>query len=350
MPVSMRAHVNRDASIYVEEAIDQVVTTLVEALLIVVAVIFLFLGSLRSTLIPAIAVPLSLIGVGTIMLVLGFNVNLLTLLAMVLAIGLVVDDAIIVVENIHRHIEGGLAPREAAIKGARELSGAIIAMTITLLAVYAPIGLIGGVTGTLFAEFAFTLAGAVLISGFVALTLSPVMCARLLRSDKEEGRFSHWLDRRFATLRNAYMHMLHTVLNYRALVVLFGGVMLVSCYFLYRLVPAELAPLEDDGVLLYQAVAPPNTSLDQLALYSERLIETAVGIPEIENNFHFNGGRAGRASIAFGGLGFTPSAERERTVAEMMPVIQQAFNQVTGVQVGVFPLPSLPSAGRNFPI
>ncbi len=350
MPASMRSRVNRDASVYVREAIRQVLTTLAEALLIVVAVIFLFLGSVRSTLIPAVAVPLSLIGVGSIMLALGFNVNLLTLLAMVLAIGLVVDDAIIVVENIHRHIQEGLAPRDAAVKGARELSGAVIAMTLTLLAVYAPIGLVGGVTGTLFAEFAFTLAGSVLISGLAALTLSPVMCAKLFRPAKDEGRFSRWLDRRFAALRHGYARVLHATLNFRVLVVLLGAAMLVSCYFLYRLVPAELAPLEDDGVLLYQAEAPPNTSLDQVSLYSERLIAIATGRPEIEDNFHFNGGRAGRTSTAFGGLGFTPPSERDRTVAEMLPILQEAFNEVTGLQVAVFPLPSLPSAGRGFPV
>jgi multidrug efflux pump len=350
MPASMRARVNRDASDYVREAIRQVLTTLIEALLIVVAVIFLFLGSLRSTVIPAVAVPLSLIGVGSVMLALGFTVNLLTLLAMVLAIGLVVDDAIIVVENIHRHIEHGMAPRDAAVKGARELSGAVIAMTITLLAVYAPIGLVGGVTGTLFAEFAFTLAGSVLISGLVALTLSPVMCAKLFRPSREEGRFSRWLDRLFAGVRSGYLRVLHATLNARALVVLVGAGMLVSCYFLYRLVPSELAPLEDDGVLLYQAEAPPNTSLDQLSLYSERLIDIATGRPEVEDNFHFNGGRVGRSSTAFGGLGFTPSAQRELTVAQLLPILQQAFNEVTGLQIAVFPLPSLPSAGRGFPV
>jgi multidrug efflux pump len=348
--VGISAEINRDASVYVQEAIDDVVITLVESLLIVVAVIFLFLGSLRSTLIPAVAVPMSLIGVGTIMLALGFNINLLTLLAMVLAIGLVVDDAIIVVENIHRHIEEGMTPRDAAIRGARELSGAVVAMTITLLAVYAPIGFIGGVTGTLFAEFAFTLAGAVLISGIVALTLSPMMCSRLFRPASEDSRFVRWLDHGFDALCNGYRRLLHGILNVRPVVVLFGLGALVSCYFLYQLVPSELAPLEDDGILLYQVEAPPNTSLDQIAVYNDRLIEAAAAIPEIKNNFHFNGGRSGRVSTAFGGLGFTPSNERERTAAEMLPILQRTFNEITGLQAGVFPLPSLPSAGRGFPV
>ena len=350
MPPGIEGRINRDASVYVQEAIDEVLQTLVEALLIVVVVIYLFLGSVRSTLIPAVAVPLSLIGVGTLMLLLGFNINLLTLLAMVLAIGLVVDDAIIVVENIHRHIEAGLSPYDASIKGARELAGPVIAMTLTLLSVYAPIGFVGGITGTLFTEFAFTLAGSVLISGIVALTLSPMMCAKLLKPAEQEGRLAHWLDDRFSALRRGYQRVLHGALNFRPLIVLTGAGLLVSCYFLYQMIPSELAPLEDDGVLLYSVEATPNTSLDQLAVYSDQLIETVLGFPEVRNSFHFSGGAAGQTSTAFGGVGFHGSQQRERTAPELLPEIQRAANNVTGVRIGVFPLPSLPGGGRGVPV
>lgn len=349
VPVGIEATINRDASEYINESIRQVITTLIEALVIVVVVIFLFLGSLRATLVPAIAVPVSLIGVGAIMLLLGFNINLLTLLAMVLAIGLVVDDAIIVVENIHRHLEEGMPPMDAARLGARELAGPVIAMTITLLSVYAPIGFVGGLTGTLFSEFAFTLAGSVLISGVVALTLSPVMCALLLKPMEEEGRFARWLDSQFLKLRESYMRLLHRMLNFRPLVVAVGALLLASCYFLYRMVPAELAPLEDDAIFVYQAVTPPNTSLDQAARYNDRLIAAMKSFPEVETSFHFNGG-GGSPSIGFGGVGLLPSDQREQTAAELLPQLQQAANAVPGVQVGVFPLPPLPSAGGGLPV
>ena len=350
LPAGITAEINRDASEYVRAAISEVVTTLFEALVIVIAVIFLFLGSVRATLIPAVAVPLSLVGVGTLMLVLGYNINLLTLLAMVLAIGLVVDDAIIVVENIHRHIEAGLSRREAALKGARELAGPVIAMTLTLLAVYAPIGFVGGVTGSLFQEFAFTLAGAVLISGIVALTLSPVMCAHWLPRRNQEGRLTRWLNRRFDNLRHGYGRLLHWTMNFRPLVLALGAAALVSCYFLYQRIPTELAPLEDGGVLLYSVEAPPNTSLDQLSRYTDRVIELMLSFPEVERNFHFDGGALGQANTAFGGTGLKPFGERKRGAVEILPEMQRAAPSVPGIQLGVFPLPPLPGGGRGIPV
>ncbi|MFA5056832.1 MAG: efflux RND transporter permease subunit, partial [Opitutaceae bacterium] len=213
LPAGLHATIPYDSTAYIHDAINEVQDTLVEALVIVIVVIFLFLGSARSMVIPLVAMPLSLVGAGFFMLVAGFTVNLLTLLAMVLAIGLVVDDAIVVVENIHRHMEEGLAPREAALRGARELGGPVVAMTITLAAVYAPIGFQGGLTGTLFREFAFTLVGAVIISGLVALTLSPMMCSRLLRYDADKRGFAHFLDVAFEKLRARYEHLLHGVMQ-----------------------------------------------------------------------------------------------------------------------------------------
>jgi multidrug efflux pump len=350
LPAGITSEINRDASEYVRAAIGEVVITLIEALIIVIAVIFLFLGSVRATLIPAVAVPLSLVGVGTLMLAMGYNINLLTLLAMVLAIGLVVDDAIIVVENIHRHIESGLSRREASLKGARELAGPVIAMTVTLLAVYAPIGFVGGVTGSLFQEFAFTLAGAVLISGIVALTLSPLLCAYWLPRRNQEGRLTRWLNRRFDNLRDGYQRLLHWAMNFRALVLAVGATALVSCYFLYERIPTELAPMEDGGVLLYSLEAPPNTSLDQLSRYADRLIEMAMSFPEVSRNFHFDGGANGVTNSGFGGVGLKPFEERERGAPEILPEMQRAAPSIPGLQVGVFALPPLPGGGGGIPV
>lgn len=350
LPAGITTNLNYDASVYVREAIREVATTLLEALGIVVVVIFLFLGSLRATLIPTIAVPLSLVGAGILMLGLGFSLNLLTLLAMVLAIGLVVDDAIIVLENIHRHIENGLTPREAARIGARELAGPVVAMTITLLAVYAPIGFLGGVTGTLFTEFAFTLAATVLISGVVALTLSPVMCARLLEPDDAAGKFSHWLDRRFATLRDAYARTLRFALKGRIVIVALGLATLVGCWSLFRAIPTELAPVEDNGILFYSVQSPPNTSLDQLNQLTKAWMDTILAMPEVRNNFHFNGGVNGQTNVAFGGAGFVPSSQRDRTFAELLPVFQRKSGEVTGLQIAAFNLAPLPGAGDGLPV
>ncbi|MDP7154349.1 MAG: efflux RND transporter permease subunit, partial [Gammaproteobacteria bacterium] len=233
LPNDVEGIISYDKTRYIEDAISEVVKTLTEAVLIVMAVIFLFLGSVRSVAIPIIAIPLSLIGAAGIMLVLGYTINLLTLLAMVLSIGLVVDDAIIVVENIQRHIEEGLPARDAAITGARELAVPVIAMTITLFAVYAPIGFSGGLTGSLFREFAFTLAGAVIISGIVALTLSPMMCSRLLGHDHREGGLSSFLDRQFVRLREMYHGTLHRTLDYVPVTLTFAVIVLISIYFMF---------------------------------------------------------------------------------------------------------------------
>jgi multidrug efflux pump len=305
LPQGIEGSINYDATVYIEAAISQVQATIIEAMLIVILVIFLFLGSMRSVLIPAVAVPLSLIGALFLMLLMGFSINLLTLLAFVLAIGIVVDDAIIVVENIHRHIEQGMAPMDAALKGARELAWPIVAMTTTLVAVYLPIGFIGGLTGTLFTEFAFTLAGAVLISGVVALTLSPMMCAKMLQSTADSGnnRLEHWLDQRFEALRRVYQRDLDRVLDDRAGVLVFGAVILASCYFLFVRSPAELAPAEDLGLIFYLAESDPYATLEYIEQYSAEIGAITRETPEIVVNFLFNGENPGGGGANNGAFG-----------------------------------------------
>lgn len=270
LPPGIDGAIAYDATEFIRASIYEVEKTLGEAALIVVVVIFLFLGNLRSTLIPIVTIPLSLIGVMIFLLALGYSINLLTLLALVLAIGLVVDDAIVVVENIYRHIEEGMTSREAALKGAREIAGPVISMTITLAAVYAPIGFVSGVTGALFREFAFTLAGSVVVSGIIALTLSPMMCSRLLGAQQSQGRFVRFLDRLFDGLRRRYERRLHRTLNFRALtmLVLFGVLVLTG--LLYTTTPKELAPEEDQGVLFALAKSPQYANLD----YTEHATDT----------------------------------------------------------------------------
>src|SRR5438093_437300 len=218
LPPGIKAAIAYDSTLYIEHAINEVLKTLSETLLIVIVVIFLFLGSLRAVIIPVVAIPISLIGAVFLMLAAGFTINLLTLLAIVLSVGLVVDDAIVMVENVERHLQEGKRPMQAAIDAARELVGPIVAMTITLAAVYAPIGIQGGLTGSLFREFAFTLAGAVLVSGIVALTLSPMMGASLLRADDIDRGFAGWINRRFESVRRGYTHGLAATLRYRPVV------------------------------------------------------------------------------------------------------------------------------------
>ena len=257
---------------FIRASIYEVAKTLAEAAAIVIVVIFLFLGNLRSTFIPIVTIPLSLVGVMIALLALGYSINLLTLLALVLGIGLVVDDAIVVVENIYRHIEEGMTPFDAAIRGAHEIALPVVAMTITLAAVYAPIGFVSGVTGALFREFAFTLAGAVIVSGFIALTLSPMMCSKLLRHDMGEHWFGRLVDRTFERLRNAYQRRLHSTLNFRALTLLILVGVLALTGVMYVSTPRELAPEEDQGILLSLIKTPQVGNLD----YTEKATQTAL--------------------------------------------------------------------------
>ena len=330
------------------------VQTLIEAAIIVMLVIYLFLGTVRAVIIPIIVIPLSMIGAAALMLVLGYSINLLTLLAMVLAIGLVVDDAIIVVENIQRHIEDGESRMQAALHGARELAIPVIAMTITLFAVYAPIGFSGGLTGSLFSEFAFTLAGAVLISGVVALTLSPMMCSRLLPRRNEEARLARFLNQRFEALRKAYARMLHGSLDTVPVTLTFAALVLVSIYFLFVATPAELAPSEDQGIILVVSTAEASTSPEQLTRYTGALVEAYKTIDAADQSFLFNGaigsGPAATSNSALSGLVLKPWNQRDQTQMELIPVVQSLANGIAGLQSAAFGLPAMPGAGSGLPV
>ena len=356
LPQGLSANIPYDSTRYIQNAIDEVVKTLVEAVAIVIVVIYLFLGSMRSVIIPAVTVPLSMIGACFLMYVMGFSINLLTLLSMVLAIGMVVDDAIIVLENIHRHIEDGMKPLAAAIRGARELLGPVIAMTITLVAVYLPIGFIGGLTGTLFVEFAFTLAGAVLLSGVIALTLSPMMSAYLLKSHDDEAgnRFAQWLDAKFDALRRAYQRKLHGALDDKQVIGVFGLIVLVSCFFLFKTSPKELAPEEDQGFFLIFSQSDSFASLDYLTSFTKELTGIANAIPEKQNYFLLNGVGAGGSAVttntAISGIVMKPWSERERTTKQVLKEVTGKASGVAGLQNAVFAPPSLPSGGRGFPL
>jgi multidrug efflux pump len=357
LPEGLDARMAYDTTEYIRNAIDDVRTTLIEAVVIVIVVIFLFLGSLRSVLIPAVAVPLSLVGALFPMLLMGFSINLLTLLAMILAIGIVVDDAIIVLENIHRHIEEGMTPQDAALQGARELAWPVVAMTTTLVAVYLPIGFLGGLTGTLFIEFAFTLAGAVLLSGVIALTLSPMMCAKLLTPASAGGshKLEAWLDRQFDRLKHGYQRRLHGALNQPLVIALFGVIVLVSCYFLFLTSPRELAPEEDQGAIVAQSEGDPYTTLDYLERYTAQVEKVGLEVPEINNVFLLNGiGGTSSATTTNTAIAFfvlDPWNQRERsTAAVLAEEVQPKVAQIAGVQVSAFTLPPLPTAGGFLPI
>lgn len=356
LPTGLDSAIPYDATEYIEESINEVVSTLIEAIIIVVLVIFAFLGSLRSVAIPVVAVPLSIIGAAFVMLVLGYSINQLTLLAMVLAIGLVVDDAIIVVENIHRHIEEGQTPFDASIHGARELGGPIIAMTVTLLAVFAPIGFVGGLTGTLFSEFAFSLAGAVLVSGVVALTLSPMLCSKVLKGHghgEQQGRLEAFLDRVFGRFQNWYERRLHGALNTLPVILVFGAVVLVSCYFLYTSSESQLAPDEDQGFMMVQSTAAPTATLDQTMLFTQEVSRIGQGLDALEHMFQLNGitfGGPPQQNQAMTGFAFKPWNEREQSTAELSSIVQEEIGKIAGLQSAAFQPPVLPGTAGGMPI
>lgn len=352
LPEGMVGTIPYDSTEAIQDAIDEVISTIIEAVIIVIVVIYLFLGSFRSVLIPAVTVPLSLVGTLFLMLVMGFTINLLTLLAMVLAIGIVVDDAIIVLENIHRHIEEGMKPHEAAIRGARELAWPVVAMTTTLVAVYLPIGFQGGLTGVLFTEFAFTLAGSVLLSGVIALTLSPMMSAKMLKPHDEGGksRFETWLDARFDWLRHGYQRKLHGALDTKGVIAVFGAIVFASCIFLYMQSPKEPAPAEDQGFIFSIASADPSATLDYVERYTEEVTEITKAVPEVENYFLFNGGfgGGGASNSAIAGFVLKPWSERERSTKQVLEQsLQPKIAEVTGLNVFALIPPALPSAGGD---
>jgi multidrug efflux pump len=348
LPPSVKMQVAYDSTRFIQSSIDEVQTTLGEAVAIVVVVIFLFLGSFRSVLIPIVTIPLSLIGAGIIMAAFGFSLNLLTLLAMVLAIGLVVDDAIVVLENVYRHIEEGKSAPQAALIGAREIAGPVIAMTLTLAAVYAPIGFLGGVTGTLFREFAFTLAGAVIISGVIAVTLSPMMCSLLLRPEMTQGRFARLIDRMFSRLAAAYGRRLDRSLDYRPVTALFVAAIFVALGFMYLHTSKELAPEEDQGVLFAVTKAPQYANLDYMQTYGTELDKALTSIPEADLRFVING--RGGPNQGFAGTILKPWDERSRTAAQIKPELQNKVGAVEGMQAFVFSLPPLPGSIGGLPV
>ncbi|WP_421682250.1 multidrug efflux RND transporter permease subunit [Stutzerimonas urumqiensis] len=347
LPPALKATIAYDATRFIQASIDEVVKTLFEAVAIVVVVVFLFLGSLRSVLIPVVTIPLSMIGVLFFMQAMGYSINLLTLLAMVLAIGLVVDDAIVVVENIHRHIEEGKTPTQAALDGAREIAMPVVSMTITLAAVYAPIGFLDGLTGALFKEFALTLAGAVIISGIVALTLSPMMCSRLLRHEVNEHGLAHRLDQLFDRLQQRYRRALHGTLDTRPVVVVFALIVLALIPVFLMFTNSELAPEEDQGIVFMMASAPKPTNLDYLNAYTDEFREIFESFPEYYSSFQINGFDGVQSGV--GGMLLKPWDERERTQMEILPQVQARLDQIPGLQIFAFNLPSLPGTGEGLP-
>ncbi len=350
LPEGLVGNIVYDATDYVDSSIKEVVITLIEALLIVTLVIFLSLGSIRSVIIPTVAIPLSLVGTFIIMLALGYTINLMTLLSLVLAIGLVVDDAIIIVENVQRHIEKGVGLMQAAIMGARELGGPIIAMTVVLIAVYLPIGFMGGLTGALFTEFAYTLAGAVFVSAVVALTLSPMMCSRFLKvsGPDERHRFTEFIDRQFNRLRNSYTKLLRGAFNSVPVVVVFAALILGSNYFLFANSKSELAPQEDQGFIMGMLTAAPDATLQQTQIYSLQVAQLLADIPEIAHIFQVEGLTG--LNSGFTGLVLKPWDKRTRTTKTLQPEMQNRISKIAGASVVIFEPSPLPGSGEGLPV
>ena len=340
----MTAGIPYDSTDYIRSAIDEVLTTLSHTLLIVIAVIFLFLGSLRSVIIPVVAIPISLIGAVFIMMAGGFTINLLTLLAIVLSVGLVVDDAIVMVENVERHIHLGKSAFEAALHAARELVGPIIAMTITLAAVYTPLALQGGLTGSLFREFAFTLAGAVIVSGVVALTLSPMMSSKLLRAGDTERGFAGVVNRRFEALRARYSRILSGTLNYRPVVFTLWVLVVLLIFPFYLFSQRELAPAEDQGVVFGIIQGSANATIDQTRLFANQMVDVFEKVPETHATFQLT-----FPTFGFGGMVAKPWDERDKTSAQLQMEASQELSKIPGVRIiPITPAP-LPGGG-DFPV
>ena len=341
-PEELKGRIVYDATKYINSSIEEVISTLIKALLIVTIVIFLFLASIRSVIIPTIAIPLSLVGGFFIMLILGYSINLLTLLALVLAIGLVVDDAIIVVENCHRHIEAGLSPLQAAIEGARELAGPIIAITVVLIAVYVPIGFMGGLTGALFTEFAYSLAAAVTVSAVIALTLSPMMCSKILKTEHQAnpGWFQRFVNGQFDLLRRTYQKLLTIALNYLPVTIVFAVFILGINYFLFIGSKSELAPQEDQGIIISFITTAPNATLEQTQLNSRQVFDIFKSYPETDHVFQLDGVSGLNSGVA--GLVTKPWDERKRTTMQLNPQVQMKLNGIAGARAAAFLRPPLP--------
>jgi multidrug efflux pump len=344
LPAGMKAGIPYDSTEYIESAIHEVLKTLTETLLIVILVIFLFLGSVRAVIIPVVAIPISLIGAVFLMMAAGFTINLLTLLAIVLSVGLVVDDAIVMVENVERHLSLGASPFRAAIDAARELIGPIIAMTLTLAAVYTPVAIQGGLTGSLFREFAFTLAGAVIVSGVVALTLSPMMGSKLLRAGDTERGFAGWINRRFDRIREGYKRALSGTLQYRPAVYVVWAVVVALIPAFYMFSQHELAPNEDQSVVFGIIQAAPNSTLDQTKLYSTQVENVYRSFPEYKNTFQLVFPTGG-----FGGMVTKPWSERKKTAQQLQYEASGGLSKIPGIRVISIIPPALPGGG-DFPV
>jgi multidrug efflux pump len=344
LPPGMKAGIPYDSTAYIQDAINEVLTTLTETLLIVIVVIFLFLGSFRSVLIPVVAIPISLIGAVFLMLLFGFTINLLTLLAIVLSVGLVVDDAIVIVENVERHLHLGKTPYQAAIDAARELVGPIIAMTITLAAVYAPVGIQGGLTGALFREFAFTLAGAVIVSGVVALTLSPMMGSKLLRAGDTERGFAGIVNRTFERIRGLYSRTLAGTLQYRPVVFVLWGIVVALIVPFYMFSQRELAPAEDQGVVFGVIQSSANSTIDQTNLFTSQVYDVYRAFPESDSIFQITSPSGG-----FGGMVTKPWSQRKKTAQQLLVESVGPLSKIPGIRVIPLTPPPLPGGG-NFPV
>ena len=348
LPEGVRVEVANDNSIFIDRSIKAVYTTIAEAAVLVALVIFVFLRTLRASIIPLVTIPVSLIGCFALMALFGFSINTLTLLALVLAIGLVVDDAIVVLENIYRHIEEGMKPFEAAIKGAREIGFAVVAMTLTLAAVYAPLAFTPGRTGRLFAEFALALAGAVVVSGFVALTLSPMMCSKLLKHNPKPGRFDRFMERRLTALSDGYSRVLGWSLNVRWLVV---AVMLASAagsWLLLQSTRQELAPMEDRGVVLASINGPDGATLAYTRKYAEAIERMGADIPELDRIFTI----VGNPSVAQGSVIMRGKSweERDRTTMDIARELSPKIGALPGISAFPITPPSLGQGFRERPI
>ena len=345
LPEGLNGYIAYDATRFIQSSINEVIYTLIQAVLIIILVVFIFLGSPRAVLIPVLAIPLSLVGAGIFMLAMGFTINLLTLLALVLAIGLVVDDAIIVVENVSRHLEEGRTPFDAALIAARELGTPIIAMGAVLVAVYVPIGFVGGITGTLFAEFAFTLVAAIVVSTIVALTLSPMLSSQILRShantpDGWEKRLTKTIDQSFEWMRHRYERALHLSLNNRPVTFTFGVLVLLSLFALFQFSTSELAPSEDQGFVIAQVINAPNATTDQALINHRAAYKVFQTIPEVDHVFQVIS-----PGFSIAGAALKPWDERTRTATQVQQELQTKLSKIPSAQIAAFEIPPLPGPG-----
>lgn len=348
LPPELKQTVLYNSARFIQESIHAVVQTLIEAVIIVLIVIFLFLGTLRAVSVPIVTIPLSLVGVCFLMLLLGYSINVLTLLAMILAIGLVVDDAIVVVENINRHLELGETAFQAAMKGAREICMPVVSMSTTLAAVFIPIGFMGGLTGKLFTEFAFTLAASVIISGVIALTLSPMMCSKIMNEKQLHNRFVEYVDRVLLKVNHVYRYLLQGTLNAKYVTLLFSIVVLVSCFILYASTKEELAPQEDQGFVVVYSLGPANANIDYTTKYMGELSKIFQTIKEKQTDMTISGMDGINTGLSF--IVLKPNSERTRTALQIEAVLQKQIAEVAGLQSFIINPPTLPGTDLGAPI